>query len=261
MNEQNFQAVPNSGLWTDGEPINQPKNTYRSALNMCNDIFDGGENSMINENGELECYSFDGAFTRVVGQIALDDGAHLLMLRSSVTGRSKIGIFKDCNYTELIDSGCLNFDFGYPIKGLFKIVNGCDRIVTLYDGYNPDRYINLDKLELYYHPDYAAYLVLNPNASPFDYRDDTGDEPFDCNKMKLDPNFTYPTIEYSETLNYGGSLEIGLYQIALELLDSTKSRLGFTMISPQVPITDETIDTQYVIYDGAYNLLFIDIDL
>jgi hypothetical protein len=62
---------------------------------------------------------------------------------------SEIGVLVDDIYTAYIN----NIDFGFTytnmIKGVFRIKNGCQRIIYFCDGLNPDRVINLDNLDQY----------------------------------------------------------------------------------------------------------------
>ena len=167
---------------------------------------------------------------------------------------SVISVFENGNFTELIKTDCLGFDTCNLSKGLFKIINGCERTITLYNGVYEDKYINLDKLDLYYTDAAIIWLESNPDSTIQDYYNNTGLYGWDCNKMKLNPNFIYPSIDLVQVNDYGGSLQLGVYQFALELIDSNFNRIAFTNITNPIPIYDNSIQASYFDIDGGYNI-------
>lgn len=57
----------------------------------------------------------------------------------------EIGVYNTttCTYTTIVTDPLLNFSLEYPINALFRIRNGCERIIYFTDNYNPYRVINI----------------------------------------------------------------------------------------------------------------------
>ena len=216
---------PVKGLVTDFHPLDQPEGTWRSALNVSvsDAEFDG---NLVSEASNQFCYNV-GAGKIVVGHVEMNNNSVLVC--STDTGMSYLGIATDCVYQEILATQCLGFDPCYPIRGVFKIINGCERIITLYDGKNTDKYINIDRLSDYY-----------------------TDEEFDCAKAELAFFTRQPILAYDSTL-VGGALPLGSYTFYVECLDQDLNRIGlsnelgqFIVVGnvdgganiEQVPITD-----------------------
>ena len=151
-------SQPIKGLHTDFQPINQPDNTLRFALNSLNDSLDGGLGSVISEHGNELCVSLD---TEVIGIIAIADNEFAVF--SVAAEYSEIGLLKNCNYTIVVQSNCLNFSKDYPIKGVARVRN-CDRIVYWNDCNNPDRQFNFDNQD--------EYIKMQLNQVKWVYVDD-----------------------------------------------------------------------------------------
>ena len=240
------------GLNLDTEPISLPDGAYTFALNMAHDEHEGSKLSNVNESGNRQLFSIPLGYY-YLGHVALDKNETLLILNKD-DGITTLAIHNSIGQLEiLVDTDCLGFDQCKQVKGEFKVRNGCDRIVTLYDCNGSDKYINLSNLSLYYTDEYKAWLILNPLGNPQDYLDDTGEYAWDCNKMRLDPNFKYPNISYS-TVSTGGILEVGTYQFSLELLDEEFNVLGYTAFTRKINIFDESSNAPYGSIDGAFAL-------
>lgn len=241
------------GLNLDTEPTKLPQGAYTFALNMAHDSRDGSINSNVNETGNEQCFDIPNGMY-LLGHVAMSDGDTLLVLQSDTTGITTLAIHNDiCELATIITTDCLAFDSCKQVKGEFKVRNGCERIVTLYDCNGNDKYINIDKLSLYYNIGYIAWLAANPNDTPEDYFIATGLYAWDCNTMRLDPDFKYPDIDFSE-ITTGGILEVGTYQFSLELLDQDFNVLGYNTFSRRINIFDEAQNAPYYSIDGAYAL-------
>lgn len=246
--------LPIKGLNLDVEPEKQPQSTYRFALNVLNDSEDGSLQSVVAEPGNTPCFELDDGFN-LIGTVSINAGDTVLISYNETTGVSQVGTVDSvCTYTKLIESDCFTFNSCRQVKGEFKVRNGCERIITLYDCFSSDLYINLDDLQLYYSDDYITYLESNPNDTPDDYFIATGFYAWDCNKLKLNPDLSYPCIEYDSIVEGGGNVEIGTYKFKLELLDTDFNRLGFTNYTPPVPIIDDSLGSDWLKVDGAANI-------
>lgn len=245
--------LPIKGLNLDVQPDKQEKSTYRFALNTITDSIDGSRQAVSTEPGNLECLELDEGFV-VIGSIYINDGDTVLILYKADGDITQIGIMSDeCQYTKFIESDCFTLNECYQVKGEFKVRNGCERVITLYDCYSKDLYINLDDLSLYYNDAFVTYLETNPGDSPEDYFIATGLYAWDCNKMSLNPSLNYPCLEFDTILEGAGKLNVGVYKFKLELLDGDFNRLGFTNFIHPVPIVDDSLGSNWFNIDGATN--------
>jgi hypothetical protein len=209
---------PIKGLITDMHPLDQPEGTWRSALNMnvSDAEFDG---NLVSEASNQFCYQV-GTGQTVVGHVEMNNNSVLVCSTDGTT--SYLGVAMDCTYQQILATDCLGFDPCYPIRGVFKIINGCERVITLYDGKNTDKYLNIDRLQDYY----------------------TGEE-FDCTKADLAFFTRQPILSYETTL-IGGALPLGSYTFFVECLDRDLNRIGVSNELAQIIIVDNS--------DGGANI-------
>lgn len=184
-------------LYIDRDPINQPQGTARFKLNVTRS---GGEQT---DDSDVSEYGNRGIFPSSepeIGTIAIDATTTIVF-----KGQGKIYLQERSKFTLLKDYPCLNFNKEYPITGEFKVVRGCERTIYWVDGNNPDRYLNLDKLDQF----------------------------GTCNDMNIVPDISHPDISVTVTQS-GGKLEYGSYRFVVELLDSGKNVLLRTL--PTTPV-------------------------
>jgi hypothetical protein len=207
---------PVKGLHSDFQFINQPENTLRYTLNTINDSADGGIGSVITEPGNELCVSLD---TEIIGTIPIANDE--LAIFSVSDTYSEIGVLKNCNYTSLVKSNCLNFSKQYPIKGVARVKN-CDRIVYWNDTFNNDRFLNLDKL--------------------LEFKDtDTND--WDCDKFDLLQSYLPFQVTNIEKETYGSTLEKGSYVFAFAYEDDDGNRTDFFSFTEAISIqNNQTIN-------------------
>lgn len=137
----------NKGLFADNTERFQPKETYRFALNAVLESESGNYGSVINERSNEPCAAIPEGYT-VVGTIPLFDDDFVVFLAGAT---DSIIALQDncCVLTTLIKSSCLGFDSCNPVTGEAKIMHGCERVIYFNDGVNPDKRINIDRLEDY----------------------------------------------------------------------------------------------------------------
>ena len=210
-------SQPIKGLHTDFQPINQPDNTLRFALNSLNDSLDGGLGSVISEHGNELCVSLD---TEVIGIIAIADNEFAVF--SVAAEYSEIGLLKNCNYTIVVQSNCLNFSKDYPIKGVARVRN-CDRIVYWNDCNNPDRQFNFDNQDEYIKSDFSLTDISNSK--------------WDCEKFELIPSFSPISVEVQNS-TFASSLDKGSYAFAFAYEDPDGNRTDFFSFTDAILIED-----------------------
>jgi hypothetical protein len=214
------------GLHLDNSPIDQPENTARFALNAVLDTSDGDSMSYSKEQANSLSHALDTDYT-LVGSIKIDGNNVILFSTNGTT--SEIGLFNKSNYTTLINTPCLSFSTDHMVKGKYRIIKGCERIIYFNDNLNPDKAINIDNLD--------------------DYKDDSGE--WDCNLMKLNPDFLVPTVEVTAVNNSGGSLEAGSYAFAVELLDNDLNSIAVGTVTNYIPIYADNLSDSYTSIHGS----------
>lgn len=212
-----------AGQGNDINPATTPIENPTFTLNVIKDSIDGDKRVVQSEPGNEFCVDPE---LQLVGEILGDNNEHFLFLKND--NISAIGILKDCEFTRIVESECL--EFGPVITGEFRVRNGCERVVYFRDSVNKDRHFNFDRPELY-----------------------KIEEEWDCNLFSLDVNTVPPCVERVEVINGGGLLELGNYYFILELLDSSKNILYRTLPTSPVPIWDESLYDDYDSIDGGLN--------
>lgn len=209
--------VFNKGLHLDSRELHQPEGTYRFALNAINEGDNGSNiNSIINESGNYECLNLPtGSYP--VGSILLADSEIILFLKNPDS--IILADLKTCSYKTLAEADCLNFQ--RQIQGVYKVLNGCDRVIYFVDGVNSDRVINIDD------------ILRNPTSHS--YLNNFGN--FDCSLIKNKRDINLATIDNIVVNNSGGNLEVGTYQFILQYEDkygNGTDYFGFTLPEPIV---------------------------
>lgn len=202
---------PVKGLVTDFHPLDQPTGTWRSALNVAlsDTEFSG---NLVSDSSDAECFDL-GSGRQVCGHIPISNGQVVVFSKDGSS--SYVGIADGCDYTELINSSCLGFDPCHKVTGTFKIMNGCERVITFCDGVNTDKYVNIDRLS-----DYETAGV------------------FDCDKALLSAFTRVPLLQYDST-SIGGALPLGSYTFFVECLDADLNRIAVSNELAQVIIADD----------------------
>lgn len=124
------------------------------------------------------------------------------------SGVGEIGVLSNGVYTQVYDNSELTFS-SY-IKGEYRLLNGCDRIVYWNDGVNPDRVINLDKISLIQSVD----------------------------ELRQQSLVQQPVVSALQLVNSGGILKLGSYSFAVQLLDENLNVVSTSEVSTQIN-TDE----------------------
>src|SRR6478609_1341295 len=212
MAEQQSNITQNSnvarvGLDMDNSmsQITQGKITYGLNANIEN--FDNSTFSLQNEQGNELCLNFPQGFKLIGKHFILEQDKHIFFLTNPDTGDCQIGYMtnNDCIYRTYISDPCLSFDVNFPIhKSVHKITN-CTTQIYWTDGKNPRRFLDLNNI---------PYKTTIGNT----ICDVTTSLQIDCNKLKIQPNFTIPELTISDVVN-GGDNKAGTYQFAIQYSD------------------------------------------
>ena len=225
--------IPAMGMNQDAHPKFQPQGTYRSALNAVLESVSGDVPSMSNEIGNIEVAEGYPASKKIIGHRLLDDGTTVVFLFDPSTSRPshEIGFFdpQKKTYTTYKAAECLNFSADHYINPIYRLKNGCERVVYFTDNYNTYRVINLDRPE-YYGP---------------------GTSLTSCDKLKYSRDIYQPTFQL-EVLPSGGEILPGTLFFGIRFLDESFNPSDWTLLSHSVPIIADTESaTQPMFYNGA----------
>jgi hypothetical protein len=211
-----------NGLHTDFEPLNQPQKTYKYMLNGIRQL----SGAIENEKGTVLSHTFD-TNKKIVGSYVLDKD-RIICLAGPSASDSEIGVLDNNGaYTLISNNPGLNFQISTIVKIEGKKNFKGQRIIYLVEknGVNPMRAINIDD----------TLLLASPT-----FIDD----------IKLQINPSIPVIEAVSVVD-GGSLPTGMYQAACRLLTTSTNATPFGVVSPLIPIIDDSSSLPIDQQDGA----------
>lgn len=214
------------GLRTDHLPAEQPESSARLVLNG---VLDSPDGDMMNYQNELGTELSTVLSYTPIGTINLTDNNVVVFSTDNTT--SEIGIFNKGTYTAIVTTVCLGFNKSNLIKGEFKLLNGCDRVVYWNDGVNPDRQFNLDDVE--------------------SYQDSSGE--WDCNLFKINPDYAVPYISNVVVNDTGGTLESGAYAFAVEILDDNLNSITVGLSTNYIPLYADNQSISYTGINGSFS--------
>ena len=233
------------GLDMDSSVNQIQKGKLSYALNAALENFDSNSVNYQNEPSNEACLDFPEGYQLIGTHFIQEKNKHIFFLANPETGGSEIGYMNnnDCVYhllctpipdTELTvcaNSPCLNFDINYPIhKAVHKITN-CTTEVYWTDGLNPRRYINIDSIP--YITTFTGDQNCDPIITPV----------LDCNKLKVQPNFTIPNLDVTDVV-VGGDLKAGAYQFAIQYCNASgDAYTSYYSITNPVSIANTEITT------------------
>lgn len=225
--------IPNKGLYTDCQPINQPEGTWRDARNLLANKKKGAFTS--DDGADLTATGYPTTLAVPIGTTVFPDGSYIIYSSAEVltAGKDRIGIV-DINgvYTDIIVDNILNFNSSFPIRASEIDYNYLgERIISWTDRNNPPRILNIDNLPFNLNPDKSL-------VNPVDIKDILTFTTFKT------PNFTF-------TINKGQGAAVAAgysFCIAYENNDGTKT--NNTIPQGNLHITEDS-GTTFNTYDGV----------
>ena len=209
--------------------IKKGKLTY--ALNAMIEGFDGQYVNYQNEMGNELCVTIPEGF-KIIGIYAIYEKNLLIyFLTNPNTGESEIGKsnIDGCEYTRIINAHCLNFNIEHPILSAAHRIDNCSTQIFFVDGYNRDRFIDLDNL---------PFKEVN-----FGTCENEATSEVDCNKMSINPLFSIPTVDVVQ-VDGDGTLETGTYQFAVQYANSIgEAYTSVYSITNPTPVFDKNTIT------------------
>ncbi len=221
-------------LHLDNDSSMLPNDTLRYVLNG---VFKQS-GQLENENGNTLLNSLDNSDVEtingnIIGKIIIDNNRVVLFLDSN-----RIVEYNELTNTfgTLVSHNGLNFNYKYPIQGVYKFWKGCEDVIYWNDGLNPDRFYIMSRPE--FHLDESNNFVLNST-----------------NLIPLVPTFTSSVTKFGKA-----NLEDGYYDYVLEFVDDFGNsiyktpiqKIGFLNSSFKIKVnTDIKYNVKvYVLHDG-----------
>mgnify|MGYP001755043107 FL=1 len=280
-------AVPDSGMNRDKHPQDLSPSEYSFALNATIEGDDGSQLKIQNEPSTLLCKRFDGYKVIGYKNDIAGDNTYFFLVNpdnntSKITFMRSLdyvktvedqlaGSGKDihrilgerleesdgrfdeiCDLMEVliedwVDDPCLNFSIHHPIFDIEIKDEKCGKVIYWTDGYNPQRYVMVDKAlnpdddgDFWYH--YHGYKTCGD------------DKPIErcrlaCEKLLVFPLLTAPCVE-PEVVEFGGSLRAGTYQFCVALCDEFGiEKTGYCSLTNPIMLFDRQ---DIVIRDGLW---------
>lgn len=223
------------GMNSDDAPTYVSDQEYTYALNATLETLDGQTGVLSAEKGNKEIGVLPNGYW-LIGSIPTNSNSFIWFAVND-KGDSSIGEFTPngiAQYTELINTRDLSFSRNNPVQGIFRLRNGCERIIYFTDRVNPFRVINLDKLT--------------------EYKDTNGN--WDVTRFKLNRTFNLATLTDITINNSGGSLRVGAYQFTYRYLDFDGNPTNWAPLSSAYYITDDSASNNYDRINGATDIEF-----
>lgn len=222
---------PYRGLHTDNSAQDQPKDTYRFALNAINETEIGDLFYNSNEESNEECAELPNGYIPL-GKVYIGNGETLIFSVSSDESSSELGIRdSECNYTTHVNTD-LGFKVNHQIDSTYRLRRGCERTIYWVDGNNnKPRYYNIDK--------------------PENFKTDGN---WNANKFELNRSYSsIPIFDEVEVLNSGGQLEPGSYNIAIQYLDENLNPTEWITSSEIIKVYNDDTNEDFLDISGSIN--------
>jgi hypothetical protein len=227
------------------QSVNQIKpGTLTYALNAALENFDANSVNYQNEPGNELCVSFPNGYSLIGDYYIQEKSKHIFFLTNSSTAQSEIGYMdnNDCIYRTLINADCLNFSINYPIHKVVHRITNCATEIYWTDGINARRYMDIDKIP------YITEIV--PNTCDVIVTNE-----LDCNKLKIQPDFSIPQLEVVDVVS-GGELLAGTYQFAVQYSDiSGNPYTSYYSVTNPCPIADPGVTTVNFNYNVGKSII------
>jgi len=176
---------------------------YHHLKNGMVSSFEGDMPFIQNAPSNLECLQLPKGFVLIGSKYIKENNFHLICLVNPTTNASQIVYFypDSCTMDTRIDNKCLGFSVNHPIKISYKYKN-CNLYVSLVDGNNRDRYINMDNppKDKYFDPSSKCYKEIEAS--------------FACDKINIQNDLVPPVVKISNVIE-SGALSSGVYQFAV----------------------------------------------
>lgn len=237
-----------TGLHTDTDPLNQPKGTYRFALNAVNEKEDGGQGFISNEPANYTCTERPLGF-EIIGDCYIGDDTEVVLMTDPITNRSQIGLLhKDNLYRTIVDTSVLGLRIDKQCEIRFRLRRGNERVIYWVDGYNVARTFNLDREYNFYNNAYQSYLRGGGDPSTY-----VG-EKWDGASFNLIKTYASVPFFSSVEIIENGSILPGSLNFAIQLVDEDLNPTEWITTSNTVNIYNDSTNLPYHRIRGSRNV-------
>lgn len=235
-NSDNIQK-PYKGIYTDNAPQEQPKDTYRFALNALDSNNIGTNRLSIEESNAIA--DTIGTDMIPIGKLYMSDNRHTIFLVSEDEAISEFGILdSNNNYTTVVNDATsiirhkLGFKINHQINGYYRLRRGCEDTIYFTDYNTKPKFFNY--------------------SSPEDFQNDNGT--WNTNLFNLQKTYKkIPQFEDITVLDSGGNLEPGSYNISIQLVDESLNPTEWIITSDIVKIYNDLPTDNYPEISGSIN--------
>ena len=222
------------GMDMDSSAAQIAKGKLSYALNAVVENFDANSINYQNEPGNIYCLDFPEDYV-VIGRYFINEQyKHIFFLTNPITGGSQIGymVNNDCVYRIIVNDPCLGFNINFPIHKVVHKITNCSTEIYWADNV-ARRYLDIDNPPMKL---LSGTVLCDPVYS----------DQIDCNQLKVQPNFTVPSLEVTR-VNTGGSITSGTYQFAVQYADAVGQPLtSYYSITNPCPANDPfTVSVNY----------------
>ena len=258
-------ATLTNGLHTDNSPLFQPKGSYRFALNAVNSNDENGEYILGIEKGTefvttlvVTDPDYDIPVTMtIIGKVYIDNSQFVLFTVSEDNAHAALLLFdaNEGNLSLILSdfNNNLEFDISHPVSAVYRLKNGCDKIIYWTDNKNNVRTMVLGKEEDYLTEDYKLYNKGIIYQLPY--------LKYDVKKFDLQKFYSViPKFESIKVIS-GGRLKPGSYNFAIQYVDKSNNPTEWITISQPILIYDKNTNSDYNsitgdIFDEKDNVIF-----
>jgi hypothetical protein len=222
-----------TGLNMDSSVNQVEKGKLTYALNASIENFDATAVNYQNEPGNELCLNFPENFHLIGTHFIQEKNQHIFFLTNPETGASQIGYMNnnDCVYHTYVEGACLNFNINNPIQKVVHKISNCTTEIYWTDGLNPRRYLDLENIP--YITTFTDDVICDPVVIPV----------LDCNKLKIQPNFSIPNLTINSIIN-GGELKAGTYQFAIQYCSAQgDAYTSYYSVTNPTPIANPQLTT------------------
>ena len=221
------------GLNTDSSPQNQPKGSYRFALNTVEETELGDSGFRSNEESNESCHELPQGYIPI-GKVYIGDEETAVFLAHESNGDSIIGIARqDCTFDTIVDDATqvdkFNFEVINQIDAVYRLRRGCEKVIYFTSKGNKPRQLNFSKLD--------------------DYKTTGGD--WDVDQFSLHRTVdTLPDISNIDLSNNGNLLP-GSYNVGIALLDDDLNSTEVLVTSDTIIVYNDSVSASYPSISGS----------
>lgn len=244
----NVTEVGAAGLHTDNDPINQPKGTYRFALNAVNEVTDGQQRFLSNEKANYDCTVRPAGY-EIIGDCYIEDDMSVLLLVNPVNNRSEIGVIEKNNiYRTIVNTTILGFRIDHQCDVKYRLRRGSEKVIYWVDGLNKPRTFNLSREYNFYNNTYQAYLKAGGNPNTY------AGEKWDAASFDLIKSYKSVPFFSAVEIRESGAILPGSYNFAIQYVDEDLNPTEWITTSNTVNIYNDSTNNPFPRIRGSRNI-------